>query len=212
MSRKKFIADSLNVYHVTVRSHNKDWFELPKAEMWTIFSDYLTLTKYIYDIEILSFVLMDNHFHLLVRTPLANLDKAMNYLLRETSRVIGFETGKINQKFGGPYHWSLIKNYRYFLHAYKYVYRNPVDAGLVKSVEDYPFSTLYGLVGKGKLIIPVCCDEPLFENTEEHLAWLNQGYPSIDDRKAIRCALRKHEFSFGMDKDSKAHRFENVLS
>ncbi len=201
MPRKKLIRDSLNPYHVCVRSHNKEWFDLPMDKMWEIFSEYLYLTKHIFNLEIISFVLMDNHFHLLLRTPLKNLDQAMNYFLREVSRVIGFEAGRINQKFGGPYHWSLIESNRHFLCAYKYVYRNPVDAGLVDRVELYPYSTLFGLLGQSPLIIPVANDIQLIENTEGCLEWLNQSYKSTEERKAIKDALNKSKFIFGKDKD-----------
>ena len=129
-------------------------------------------------IEICAWVLMNNHFHLLVSTPDANLDRAMNYLMRETSRVIGWRAGRINQVYGGPYNWSVLMSQHYYLNAYKYVYRNPVEAGLATAVENYKFSTLPGLLGAQLLVIPVEDDEILFSDANQKLAWLNESYPN----------------------------------
>lgn len=200
MPKKLFLPQSDYYYHVSARCINKEWFRIPIQNVWSIFSDYLFFINKNYNVEIYSFVLMDNHFHLMIRTPQANLDKAMNYFMRETSRHITFSCSRINQTFGGPYHWSLIKKPIYFLHAYKYVYRNPVEAGLVSQVEDYKYSTLHSKLGQSHSIIPVVEDTTLFSGVEATLAWLNKSYLDQDMRGDIRKALKRKTFTFGLNK------------
>ena len=209
MPRKKFYPTSEHPYHVTARTTNREWFGAPKELVWSHFANYLHFIWRVYDIRIHSFVLMDNHFHMLLTTPEANLDIAMNYLLREVSKRIGEETGRINQIFGGPYHWSLIKNSVHYQHAYKYVYRNPVDAGLCKTVETYRYSSLPGILGLDYLHIPVYDNLDLIQNPHKQLKWLNCEYRE-EDRLAIRKALKKKEFSFARDEDTAgAHHLES---
>ena len=67
-------------YHVTARGHNRRnifWDEGDRRH-------YLGLVKEMtvrYRVEIHAYVLMDNHYHLLVRTPEANLSRAIQWRL-----------------------------------------------------------------------------------------------------------------------------------
>jgi REP element-mobilizing transposase RayT len=195
MPRKKRENSNIYPFHVSARCINKEWFRIPIEEVWLIFNNYLYLAKHAYNLDILNFVLMNNHFHMLLRTPESNLSQAMNYFMREVSKEITRTCGRINQTFGAPYHSSLIKTNHYYLHAYKYVYRNPVEAGLCANVEDYKYSTLNGLLGLSPLIIPVSEDETLFSSVEQTLAWLNTTYDG-DNKNKIKKALKRTEFSF----------------
>lgn len=195
MPRKLREISSTLPYHLSARCINKEWFRLPRDLVWEIFSDYLYFVRFAYNIQIHSFVLMDNHFHMIARFPEGNLSSAMNYFMREVSKEITRCSKRINQTFGGPFHSSLIKTPHYYLHAYKYVYRNPIEAGLIKNAEDYYYSTLSGLVGNSRLIIPVCEDETLFSNFEGTLKWVNTDYLEGHKDK-IKKALQKTEFKF----------------
>lgn len=201
MPRKKFIPSSDYPYFITARSRNREWYELPMADVWDIFSNYIFFIQKAYNLEIHSFILMSNHFHMLLKTPEANLDRAMNYFLREVSKEIGRKSERTNQIFGGPYHRSLLKSEIYYYNAYKYVYQNPVRAGLCQQVEDYPYSTIRNLLGKQKSIIPISGDNIIGENPFTALKWLNQR---LDDSTldCIRRGLRKYEFKVQQDKNS----------
>lgn len=211
MPRKKTYRTSDFPYHVTARSSNQEWFYLPMDQVWQIFMNYLWFVSLVYKVRIHAFVLMSNHFHLLVRTPEANIDEAMNYLLREVSKTIGIEANRKNQIFGGPYHWSVIKNSTYYHHAYKYVYRNPVHAGICNRVEDYRYSTLRGLLGREPLLLPVADNMCLIQDAYRQLEWLNRDY-ELDDRLAIRKALKHREFHFSRDASTcRQHHLENKI-
>ncbi len=212
MPRKKLYRTSDLPYHITARCSNQEWFDLPMPEVWRIFSMYLFFISRAYSVQIHSFVLMSNHFHMLATTPEANIDEAMNYLLREVSKRIAEKSERTNQIFGGPYYWSIIKNNIYYQHAYKYVYRNPVHAGLCRRVEEYPYSTLPGLLGMRYLDIPVIDNQNLIQNTGSVLSWLNQEYQE-EDRLSIKSALKHREFCFPQDKSSKSpfHHLENRI-
>jgi len=156
--------------------------------------DYLFFIHHAYEIEICAFVLMSNHFHLLVQSPQANLSQAMHYFMRETSRRIAYDARITNHLYGSTYHPTLIRGPHHYLSAYKYVYRNPVRAQLCEKVEDYPFSTLAGLLGQQKLNIPMAEDRTLFRSVECTLEWMNTE-PQPEHTEEIQRALRRPEFT-----------------
>lgn len=145
---------------------------------------------------------MSNHYHLIALAPDGNLSEGMNYFMRETSRVIGKQARRINQVYGGRFYRSCIKSNHYYSHAYKYIYRNPVEAGICNNVLDYKYSTLNQLLGKNKLFIPVEYDEILFDEFDTTIKWLNEK-PSQEHYLLIKNALKKSEFKIAKDSDSK---------
>lgn len=164
--------------------------------------DYLFALNHFYGIEILTFLLMPNHFHMIALQSQGNLSEGMQFFMKETSRWITKEAGRINQCYGGRFHRSLISYDHYYLLAYKYVYRNPVAAGLCRKVEEYPYSTLSGLLGLRRLIIPVAEDETLNSDVEGTVHWLNQS-PKPEHIKAVKSALRRSEFKLPLDPRTK---------
>lgn len=121
----------------------------------------------------------------------------MMYFLRETSREFGRLSGAINQTYGGRYYKTSIEDDHYFMNAYKYVYRNPVRARIGKFCEEYPFSTLSGLCGKTRLLIPIVNDALLLGSDfdQQILNWINRT-PDPDDEKEIKRALMRPKFEF----------------
>jgi len=68
-----------------------------------------------------------------------------------------------------------------------------VSSKIVNRVEDYPFCTLPGLLGRSKLLIPVIEDELLFSDPDSTITWLNQK-PERQKQEAVQSALRKQYF------------------
>ncbi len=165
--------------------------------------NYLWFIVGAFQIEIIAFVLMPNHFHLIVRSPKNNLAEAMNYFMRETSKRIGESSGRINQIFGGRFHRTVITTEHYLNHAYKYVYRNPVKAGISLAAEEYPYSTLAGKLGKTPLYIPVLEDNILFGRSPEvAIEWINRN-PTEAKNESVKLALRRSTFTLPRDSITK---------
>jgi REP element-mobilizing transposase RayT len=162
----------------------------------------LHFVAHAFDLRILAFVLMSNHFHLLLLALRGNLSEAMAYFLRETSRELTFSSCRLNQTYGGRFFRSNIRSSHYFLNCYKYVYRNPVEAGLTLQAEAYPWSTLNGLLGESHLQIPVYEDATLFSDVEGTLSWLNQR-PKKENWLAVEKGLRRQVFTLPKDPNTK---------
>lgn len=142
MAKKPLFRTDRFPYHLTARSNNKEWFYIPIDEVWKILLEILSRDVMRTQFRIHALVLMSNHLHLIASSADGNIDIPMRYFLREVCRKINRQADRINHVFGGPYRWNVITNTSYFLHCLKYVYRNPVTAGICERVEDYPYSTL----------------------------------------------------------------------
>lgn len=142
MPRKPLLRSDTSPYHVINRANNKEPFPLPMKTLWHIFVETLAATKNKYPFDLHCFVLMNNHYHLLIQTPHSNLDQIMHDFNMKLSHKIATASGRINRIFGARYKWSLIMNQKYYLSVYKYIYQNPLRAHIASRVEHYPYSSL----------------------------------------------------------------------
>ncbi|MFA5584219.1 MAG: transposase [Bacteriovoracaceae bacterium] len=194
MPRPLLIRSEIHPYHVTARCNNKEFFPLPLDEVWTIMLEELKAAAGKNSLCIHAFVLMGNHFHLLCHTPEKNLDVIMQSFMRNTSIRIKTKSGQINHLWGGPYRWSLIRSQKHYFQVYRYIYQNPLRAGIVSKVEKYPYSTLKD----GPLLIYSYIPMS-FGGREGELVWLNEKYKD-DESESIRKGLRKGEFGISSRK------------
>lgn len=203
MGRARVILQSEFPYNVSGRCINREWFHLPMERVWEIFCQELTRTSKENKLQVHSFVLMSNHFHLICSTPHANISRCMHQFMFHVSRRLTREGNRINQTFAGRHFKCILQHHSYFLNAYKYNYRNPVAAGLCERVEDYPYITLYNLVSAQKSPIPLCEDLTFISDPRGTLRWLNTA-PDPEKLEGVRYAF-KHQF-FKSKKDPNTHK------
>lgn len=203
MPRPLLIRSDIHPYHVSSRCNNKEFFQIPLDEVWTIMLKLLKRAHEEQQLAIHAFVLMGNHFHLLCHTPKGNIDECMHIFLRSVSVEINRRTQSQNHLWGGRYRWSLIDSQRHYYQVYRYIYQNPIRAGLVVKVQDYPYSTL-----RKELPFPLHTSIPLtFAGEEGELLWLNEKYEN-EDLDLIKAGLRKSQF----DLDKRKLKAFNKLS
>jgi len=221
MPRKNLIRSDVFPYHITARVNNKEAFPILMSEMWTLTTSECYLVQLLYEVEIHALVLMPNHFHLLMTVPFEEFDlgKVMNRFMSDLTLHTHQKSGRSGRLFGKRYHWSLIQSSRYYGHALKYVYRNPVKGGLCETVEDYPFSTLHGLVGRTHLPFPIQFtraglerDIPDPKDGWPWLDWLNRPFPN-EVGPLLRKALKQKELRFLLDQRTRRpeSRLEDLL-
>ena len=87
--------------------------------------------------ELISFVLLSNHFHLLVRTPRADLARGMQRLLSAHAVYFAARHRRPGQVFQGRDKAVLIEDKSFYWTVSRYIHLNPVRAGLVEAPEAY---------------------------------------------------------------------------
>ena len=192
MGRAKAILQSEFPYNISARCINKEWFQIPMDVVWEIFCEELNRTHKEYEMQIHSFVLMSNHFHLIATTPMANVSQCMHQFMHRTSRRLTREGNRINETYAGRHFKCILQHNNYYLNAYKYNYRNPVAAGLCESAENYKYSTLQGLISPAKQKIKIIEDSTFLTNPEGTLEWINTS-PRQELVEGFKFGL-KHQF------------------
>ncbi|GAB4015878.1 MAG: hypothetical protein Fur0010_15300 [Bdellovibrio sp.] len=160
MPRKRLIRTHQFCYHIHSRSNNKEWFYIPPADTWQYFIKHLKTGKVRFNIEIHCFVLMSNHYHLLLRTPDENIDRFMQFFNQSLGKSISSQANRINRIFGSPYKWSIINDQKYYDSVYRYILQNPIRKNMTKAIEEYPYSSQFNkefheLVDYNKILTPL---------------------------------------------------------
>jgi len=137
-------ADAL--YHVTSRGNDRR----------AIFNDDFDRTMYLgflaeavkrFGWSVTAWVLMTNHFHLVIQTPEPNLSRGMHWL---NSSYVGWFNRRHRRSghlFEGRFKSFLIEKERYFRRVLRYVVLNPVRAKMVARPEDHPWSSYRATAG-----------------------------------------------------------------
>lgn len=169
MPRRKISYTHEYPYHVFARSNNKENFYLDIEDVWHIFYSHINELKYRFHCEVYAFVLMSNHYHLLLKTPESvDLGKIMHWFQMSISRKINSESERINHVFGGPYQCSQITTNIGFQNVFKYIYRNPIKANLCSKVEEYRYSLL------NRDVLKVTSEDGLVVDLALDKSWLNE--------------------------------------
>ncbi len=194
--RRLFLTDQLP-FHVVARTKDRQCFEQSLEQIWVSIAPLLYFMTLSFNVRIHAFVLMSNHFHMLVSASESNVAPAVEYLISNINQAVSKK--ETEPLFDGSYQATMIKSRVYYEHAYKYVYRNPVEAKMCDRVEDYRYSTLRGILGFGPLTFPVIDNMSAIPDAQGHLNWLNSPFPSADFLEELREAMKRPEFNFESD-------------
>ncbi len=105
------------------------------------FIELLGESNKLFGIEIHAYCLMDNHYHLLVKTPHANLSRAMRHINGIYTQIFN-KTEKVDGPlFRGRYKAIIISHDEYFLNVSRYIHLNPVEAKIVEHPKCYRWSS-----------------------------------------------------------------------
>jgi putative transposase len=127
-------------YHVMNRGINRmPIFTLDEHR--EMFLNLLKEISTLFQIEIHSYCLMDNHYHILARTPIANLGKAMRHLNGVYTQRYNRLVKRDGSLFRGRYKAILIEAEEYLIQVSRYIHLNPIAANLVKQAQDFQWSS-----------------------------------------------------------------------
>lgn len=148
MPRGPRIAYEQAFYHV----YNRGVARLPIFQNASDYRRFLKRlvelkTKKGFDHSIYAYVLMPNHFHLLIQTRKTPISKVMTSLTTSYSMYFNKTYHRIGPLFQNRFKSKLCDKDAYFLGASRYILLNPIEAGLAKRLEDYPWSSYQELFG-----------------------------------------------------------------
>lgn len=142
------------LYHVTARGNERSKVFFTKAD-YRKFKDYLREGQTKFGFILHCYVLMTNHYHLLIETPEKNLSKIMHYLNSSYTTYINIKRKRSGHLFQGRYKSILIDRDSYLLELSRYLHLNPVRANMVERPEEYPHSSYAAYIAENDGLVSV---------------------------------------------------------
>jgi putative transposase len=136
-------------YHITARGNERKRIFLSRAD-YEKFLANLMKNALRFSIVVHCFVLMGNHYHLLVETPKAHLSAFMHALQSGYTTYFNKKRNRSGHLFQGRFKSILVEKESYLLELSRYLHLNPVRARLVERPEGYPFSSYRAYVEPGE--------------------------------------------------------------
>jgi putative transposase len=108
-----------------------------------------------YELALVSYVLMSNHYHALLHTPDARLSRAVQHLHTEYSRSHNRRQRRRAHLFRAHPYVGEIGSNEQLVTASRYLARNPVQAGLGSGPLEWPWSSARAHAGLEKPRVPL---------------------------------------------------------
>lgn len=136
-------------------------------------------------VDIISFCLMPNHFHLLLgEKEDSNISAFMHRILVSYAKYLNLKYERRGHVFESKFHSKFIEDNEYLLRASAYIHLNPKDIkGFKRKEKNYAWSSLQDFVDEnrwGKLLNT----EPItaqFENQKAHQSFVDSARPDFDE-------------------------------
>ena len=125
MSRPLRIQYPDAYYHVTCRG-NEQQLIFRRLEDRQEFFRLLARSVDIFDVRLLAYALMPNHFHLLVCTPKGNLSEFMRHFNISYTGAFNRKYKRSGHLYQGRYKAFLIDGDNYLLEVFRYIHLNPL--------------------------------------------------------------------------------------
>lgn len=182
-------------YHVTSRGNErKNVFKTKKDREQ--FLEYLESAVVRYDAVIHVFCLMDNHYHLLLETPSANLPQIMRHINGAYTTYFNNKHRRAGHLFQGRFKAILVDKDAYAKELSRYIHLNPVRAKVIDLPENYRWSS-----------------HQYYAGLKKRPGWLSMdfilGYFG-DNRK--NAGLLYHQFVTSIRKEEYASPLEHVVA
>jgi putative transposase len=122
-------------YHITARGNERKRIFFGKGD-YDKFKEYLLEAQDKYGYRLHCYVLMGNHYHLVIETPNGNMNKVLHYINGSYANYINRKRNRSGHLLQGRYQGILVDRDAYLLELSRYLHLNPVRAKIVDRLED----------------------------------------------------------------------------
>lgn len=135
------------LYHITSRGDNRKRIFISEYD-YSKFLGYVKTAKDKFRFYLYAYALMPNHYHLQLETLKPNLSSIMHHINSSYTTYYNIKRRKCGHLFQGRYKSILVDKDAYFLELTRYIHLNPVRAGIVKSPQEYKWSSYREYINK----------------------------------------------------------------
>ena len=128
------------IYHIMLRGINQQVI-FEDDEDYFKFVETLENYKAVSGYKVFAYCLMSNHIHILIKVEKEDLDLIMKRIAGSYVYWYNWKYYRKGHLFQDRFKSEPIEDDSYFLTVLRYIHQNPVKAGIVKSIDDYRFSS-----------------------------------------------------------------------
>ncbi len=143
MSRPYRLQGENCFYHITSRGDDRKSIFISGYD-YQQFLKYVSQAKKKYHFYLYAYVLMSNHYHLLIETTQPNLSRIMHDINSAYTIYYNKKRNRCGHLFQGRYKSILVDKDNYLLELTRYIHLNPVRAKMVSRPEEYTWSSYQG--------------------------------------------------------------------
>ena len=154
MVRRARVFVQRGIYHIYCRVHRGE-FIFEKRENAAAFVEAAKMMIRNDKIAILAWVLMSNHYHMVLQTDEIPLWRSMLRFHPRITRTHNSRMRVFGSLWQSRYRARIIQDEMYYKHVIAYVHLNPVTAGLVSDPVDWKWSGHSALLGR---VAPILVD------------------------------------------------------
>jgi putative transposase len=158
MARPLRLSFENAIYHITSRGNRRENIFYNDDDR-KIFLEKIKETCLKYSFVCFSYCLMDNHYHLFLKTLLPNISKGMHYLNTSYANWFKARHNIAGVLFQGRYKSLIVDENNYGVSLSAYIHLNPYRAGIVKNLKEYAWSSFPSYIDEEKT--PVILDTSL---------------------------------------------------
>lgn len=200
MSRKAREKSSTGIYHVMLRGINKQII-FEENEDYEKFIGVIEEYKEVCGYEIYAFCLMSNHIHLLIKEGKEELGIVFRRIGSKFVYWYNLKYRRSGHLFQDRFKSEVVEDDKYFLSALRYIHQNPIKAGIVDNITNYPWSSYKEYFGEkgicetefalsqfsddGKKAMELFEEFNYFENDDKHLEYERQIRINDEEAKKI---------------------------
>ena len=127
-----------NLFHIITQGINKSYI-FERSEDIRYYINIMKKLSKDQKVEILAYCVMSNHTHMLVKTnQIENLSKYMQRLNTTYGQYYNRINNRVGYVFRNRYKSEGIYNEKHLYNCMRYIYNNPVKAGMCEEAEKYP--------------------------------------------------------------------------
>jgi putative transposase len=146
MTRPLRLEHAGALWHVTCRGNERRTIFRDDDDR-SLFLVVLSKAVKLFAWRLHAYVLMGNHYHLLLETPETNLSRGMHRINAIYAQTFNRRHDRVGHLLQGRFKAILVEKERHLLELVRYVVLNPVRAGLVRDAGDWPWSNYLATAG-----------------------------------------------------------------
>lgn len=175
MPRVARIKSNTEIYHIMLRGIDKRNIFLQQSD-YQKFIYYISKAKEKSSFTLYAYCLMTNHVHILLKPEAEEIGNIVRRIAVGYAQYHNNKYGRAGHLFQNRFKSEPIYDNRYFLTVLRYIHQNPIKAGIIKNLRNYPWSSYFEYIGEDNTnIVYTTFALEFFQNLENFKDFITAG-------------------------------------